>query len=65
MLEGDVIRMWIGSALLSQPSIALQTGIPKLPDRNFPTGGPAQGTCVEPGFSSKRTITGKRGSNAV
>ena len=31
------------------------------PDRSFPTGGSQWGPCLEPGFGSKRTITGKRG----
>lgn len=62
MLKADLIRIVDRTALLGQPSIALQTG-------SFgscrigapPTDGPTLGTCLEPGFGSKRTITGKRG----
>ena len=63
MLVPDLIRIVDRSAFLGQPSIALPTGSfrncrTELP----PTDGPTLGTCLEPGFGSKRTITGKRGA---
>ena len=62
MLEPDLIRIVDRSAFLGQPSTALQTGSLRCCRVGAsPTDGPALGACLEPGFGSKRTITGKRG----
>jgi len=57
--RGSGLHFPASSRSLSRPAFSM------LPIRSFPTGGPALGTCVEPGFGSQRTITGKRGKHAV